>query len=92
MSKSKSTLGIALAALAGCGSPSTTNDAGRHSVTSPTCEMILERCHPLDQGVDEIHECHELSELNVEVDCVAMRDHCFATCVAADAGGLDGGP
>ncbi|MFO0681426.1 MAG: hypothetical protein U0234_05215 [Sandaracinus sp.] len=83
--------GITFAVMAGCGTPSTGNDAGGHSVSSPTCEMILERCHPLDMGVAEIHECHELSETNVEADCAAMRDHCFASCTPSDSGGVDGG-
>ncbi len=87
----RTVLGIACALLVACGSTSAGNDAGGHSVSSPTCEMILERCHPLDIGVAEIHECHELSEMNVEADCAAMRDHCFATCTPADSGGVDGG-
>jgi hypothetical protein len=71
--------------LVACSGSTSTPDSG-HSVSSPTCEMILERCHPLDTGSGEIHECHEMSEANVEADCVAMRDHCFMVCVPADGG------
>jgi hypothetical protein len=78
-------------ALVACGNTTAATDAGGHSVSSPTCNEILERCHPLDTGTGEIHECHEMSEENVEADCVAMRDHCFMVCTPADAGDVDAG-
>lgn len=104
MRSSASTLVVSLlVALAGCGgSTNAATDAGGGGTNNPSCLEIMERCHPLDDGTGEIHECHEFSE-NVatsEADCVAMHDHCFAVCTAdggttgdagtvADAGATD---
>lgn len=76
-----------------CSSSSTTTppaDAGTSE--PPTCKLIYERCHPLDKGAGEIHECHELAEdkASTEATCVAKKNDCFAACTA-DAGAEDGG-
>ena len=56
--------------------------------TRPDCEAIFERCHPLDQGAGEIHECHEFAEAasTTNAQCVARRAACFTACTATDAG------
>lgn len=71
-----------LAAVAAC-SDSTPAPAGK-----PTCEAIFERCHPLDTGSGDIHECHEFAEAaaTTEAQCVARRASCFTACTASDAG------
>jgi len=71
-----------LAAVAAC-SDSTPAPAGK-----PTCEAIVERCHPLDTGSGDIHECHEFAEAaaTTEAQCVARRASCFTACTASDAG------
>lgn len=72
-------------ALVGCGGTTTpANDAGGGGTNNPSCLEIMERCHPLDDGTGEIHECHEFSEdpATTEADCVAMHDHCFEVCTA----------
>jgi hypothetical protein len=54
----------------------------------PACEAIYERCHPLDQGTGDIHECHEFAEAAATTNdqCVARRAACFTACTATDAG------
>jgi hypothetical protein len=87
-------IAFVLVALVGCGNGTTGNDAGGHHAATPTCDMILARCHPLDTGLGEIHECHELAEstaATAEADCMAMQTHCFDVCTPADTGGVDAG-
>ncbi len=71
-----------LSLIAAC-SDSTPTPAGRVA-----CEEIVERCHPLDQGTGDIHECHEFAEATATTNaqCLARRAACLATCTAADAG------
>ena len=62
---------------------------GATTPARPTCTEIFERCHPLDIGPGEIHECHEFAELetSTEAQCAAMRTACFAACtVGPDVG------
>ncbi len=83
-----------LFALAGCGGTTTAaNDAGGGGTNNPTCNEIMERGHPLDDGTGEIHECHEFAEnpATSEADCVAMHDHCFTVCTADGGTADDGG-
>jgi hypothetical protein len=74
---------LAIASLAVACSDSTPAPAGK-----PACEEIVERCHPLDQGVGDIHECHEFAEAasTTNAQCVARRAACFTSCTATDAG------
>lgn len=71
-----------LSLIAAC-SDSTPAPAGRAA-----CEEIVERCHPLDQGTGDIHECHEFAEAaaTTNAQCLARRTACFASCTATDAG------
>ncbi len=71
-----------LSLIAAC-SDSTPAPAGRAA-----CEEIVERCHPLDQGTGDIHECHEFAEATATTNaqCVARRAACFVSCTATDAG------
>lgn len=84
--RAASTLMFAVLVLVGCGGGGGTTDSGVSA--RPTCDEIMEQCHPFDVGLGEIHECHELSEAadTTEAACVAMRAHCFEVCVATDAG------
>lgn len=72
----------ALAALAACSSSTPAASGG------PTCTAIVERCHPLDTGSGDIHECHEFAEAasTTEAQCQARRTACFTACTASDAG------
>lgn len=55
------------------------------------CVEIYERCHPLDLGSGEIHECHESAEATWdEATCTAKKASCFAACTAPTDGGVDG--
>ena len=73
---------LAVAALLACSSETPT-PAGR-----PTCTAIYERCHPLDTGSGDIHECHEFAETasTTEAQCQARRVSCFTACNASDGG------
>jgi hypothetical protein len=73
-----------------CSSSKTTTPADAGTSEPPTCKLIFERCHPLDKGTGEIHECHELAEdtASTEAICAAKKDACFAAC-SADAGVTD---
>lgn len=54
------------------------------------CVEIYERCHPLDLGSGEIHECHESAEATWdEATCTAKKASCFAACTAPTDGGGD---
>lgn len=95
MNRSALLLVAALLSLAGaaCSSSKTTTPAADSGTTEPpTCKLIYERCHPLDKGAGEIHECHELAEdtASTEATCAAKKNDCFAAC-SADAGADDGG-
>ncbi len=97
MNRSAFLLLAALFVLAGaaCSSSSTSTPAADSGASEPpTCTLIYERCHPLDKGVGEIHECHELAEdkASTEAICAAKKNDCFAACSAdAGAGATDGG-
>lgn len=77
-----------------CSSSKTTSPTADSGTSEPpTCKLIYERCHPLDKGAGEIHECHELAEdtASTEATCAAKKDDCFAACTA-DGGVVDAGP
>jgi hypothetical protein len=69
-----------------CGGGTGTPDSGVDP--RPACTEIVERCHPLDLGTGDIHECHEFAEAEATTDaqCEAMQASCFATCTASDSG------
>lgn len=61
-----------------------------HSDRPAVCTEIIERCHPLDLGSGEIHECHEGAESTWdEATCTAKKASCFAACTAPVDGGGD---
>ncbi len=88
MNSAHSFVVLALVAIAGCNSSTQSADAGGGGTANPTCLAIMERCHSLDVGLGEVHECHEFAEdlATSEADCVAMRAHCFEVCTPEDAG------
>jgi hypothetical protein len=53
---------------------------------TPSCDAIVEACHPLDKGSGPIHECHESAEEGAtEASCAAKKAECLAVC-KPDAG------
>lgn len=64
------------------------SSSGGHTSEFPSCEVIVEACHPLDMGEGPIHDCHELAhEATSDEPCAAQKDACLATCVASPDGG-----
>ena len=54
------------------------------------CQEIVNACHTKDEGVGEIHECHETGhDVGTESACAAVHDDCVAKCNAAPV--LEGG-
>ncbi len=67
------------------------SDDHDHSGRPAVCTEIIERCHPLDLGSGDIHECHEGAESTWdEATCTAKKASCFAACTAPVDGGGDG--
>lgn len=60
-----------------------------HAAGTPSCDAIIEACHPLDNQGDEspIHQCHEAAEAEgvTEASCAAKKAECLGIC-KADAG------
>jgi len=67
---------------------------GDDDVARPAeCEAIVERCHPLDTGMGQIHECHESAETTwTAAECTSNTAMCFAVCPEPiDGGDSDAG-
>lgn len=81
-------MGLACVVWANGCSDSTPAPAGRAA-----CEAIVERCHPLDQGTGDIHECHEFAEdtATTNAQCLARQAACNAACTAPADAGSDAG-
>ena len=64
---------------------------GEHESEFPSCQAIMEKCHPLDKGPGAIHDCHEVAHDDpTEEKCAAKKNECLATCVeSSDAGSAD---
>lgn len=58
----------------------------KETSAKPSCDAIMEACHPVDPGNGPIHECHEQSESATEAACQGILASCTAICVAGDAG------
>ncbi|MFO0739779.1 MAG: hypothetical protein U0270_28025 [Labilithrix sp.] len=68
-------------------SSSSSSGESEHTSPYPSCQAIIEACHPLDVGDGPIHDCHELGhDEGTEATCAAKKAECLATCVAGDAG------
>lgn len=68
-------------------SSSSSSGESEHSSPYPSCQAIIDACHPLDVGDGPIHDCHEVAHDNgTEATCAAKKSECLATCVAGDAG------
>ncbi len=83
--------GFAVLVLGGACGGGSAMDASVDSGPRPTCEAIVDRCHPLDPGSGPIRECHEFAEsaAATEAMCMARQAACNAACVATDAGAID---
>jgi hypothetical protein len=64
-----------------------TSSSGGHTSQFPSCNAIIEACHPLDVGEGPIHECHDLSEATSDAPCAAQKYRCINEVCVADAGG-----
>lgn len=77
----------ALVVLGACSS----NDDHHHDSSYPSCDAIIEACHPVDKGEGgKISECHTLAhEATGDATCAPKKDECVHVCEAAatDAGG-----
>jgi hypothetical protein len=94
----KKILGTAFAAVLvavawGCSSDddhdhsSSSSGGAEHTSPYPSCQAILDACHPLDVGEGPIHDCHELAhETGTEQTCAAKKAECLTTCSKPDAG------
>lgn len=70
--------------LVGCASddaPSTETD--RHTSPYPSCQAIIDACHPKDIGEGAVHDCHDVASNGPEASCSARKAECIATCNAA---------
>ncbi len=80
----------------GCSSktnPTPAADAGEgHTSPYPTCQLILDKCHELDVGEGDIHECHETAhDATSDAPCQAAKAKCDTVCVEKPDGGSDSG-
>lgn len=71
-----------------------TGDGG-HVSAYPSCQAIIDKCHPLDVGdPGPINDCHALAhDAKDDATCAAKKDNCVTkVCVpgAADAGAETG--
>ncbi len=73
--------------------PTPATDAGAHSSPYPTCQLILDKCHELDVGEGDIHDCHETAhDATSDAPCQAAKAKCDTVCVEKpDSGGGDSG-
>lgn len=65
---------------------------GDHKSPFPSCQAIIDVCHPVDVGEGPASECHDVAHDDgaSEEKCAARKTECLATCAAA-AEALDGG-
>jgi hypothetical protein len=64
---------------------SSSSRGGRHLSPYPSCQAIIDACHPYDVGEGPIHDCHDLASNGPEAACAPKKDECVATC-KPDAG------
>lgn len=67
-----------------------------HASKYPTCNEIIQACHPFDVGEGPIHDCHDLGHsATSDADCIPKKADCLRICVpSAEDGGTgaaDGG-
>lgn len=61
-----------------------------HTSDFPSCQAIIDACHPLDVGEGPIHDCHDVAhDATSDQACAAKKAECLKTCVATDAGAVD---
>lgn len=58
------------------------SDPEGHLTPYPSCQAIMDLCHPLDQGrPGRIHDCHELAmDATDDTACAARREECIDVC------------
>jgi hypothetical protein len=62
------------------------HDGNAHKSEFPSCQAVIDACHPLDTGEGAIHDCHEIAHDNAtEEKCAAKKAECLATCTPSDA-------
>lgn len=78
-------------ASAGCDHDHEHGADGGHTSPYPTCDAIMDACHPLDVEEGPIHDCHNVAhDATSDAPCIARRDECLRICVApSDAGAKD---
>lgn len=86
----------ALAVAWGCSSDPSDHHGSSSGEPSPfpSCQAILDACHPADTGEGPANACHELvHDDGTEEKCAPKKVECEATCraILADAGTTDGG-
>jgi hypothetical protein len=57
-----------------------------HTSEFPSCQAIIDACHPLDVGDGPIHDCHDVASAGPEASCAAKKTECLATCTKKDGG------
>lgn len=66
------------------------SDTTAHTSEFPSCQAIVDACHPLDVGAGPIHDCHDVGhDATSDAPCAAKKAECLKTCVATDAGASD---
>ena len=75
------------------GSHSHTDAGGGHVSKYPDCQVIIDKCHPLDVGEETaIHRCHDLAhEAKDNATCTAQKDQCVNGICVIEAGTPGGG-
>ena len=74
----------------GDGHHSSSSGASGHTSEFPSCQAIIDACHPADVGEGPAHDCHEIAHDNgTEDKGAAKKQECIVTCqtvTGADAG------
>lgn len=94
-----SVVAVSIFALAyGCSDDDHSHDTGEeggHSSPYPSCQAIIDACHPKDIGEGAAHDCHEIAHDNgTEEKCAAAKSQCLVTCGTVQGlpdGGADAG-
>lgn len=70
---------------------SSSSSGGDHTSPYPSCQAIIDACHPVDVGDGPQHDCHEIAHDNgTEASCAAKKAECLVTCSSvSDAGTAD---
>jgi hypothetical protein len=83
----------AVAALSACGEGRSEGGAlTRPYSPHPSCNAIIQACHPVDVGLGPVNDCHGLGhDGKSEAECAGRKDECVALCndAAEDAGSID---